>query len=99
MGDLNDLASQAEQNCGNETRSTVRARLAAAIEELAAAEVELAAVHEPASRLAAIIAEANRLDDECAASRAAEEGQLGAWLAGAGLLAGPDHVMVWVPLA
>jgi hypothetical protein len=63
-------------------RSAVRARLAAAIDELAAAGAELAAAQEPASRLAAVIAEAADLEAELATLRAADESKVGAWLAG-----------------
>ncbi|HUC08846.1 MAG TPA: hypothetical protein VL985_00325 [Stellaceae bacterium] len=84
MDGLIDLARQTKQFTEDGTRSAVRSRLSAAIDELALAEAELAAVHEPASRLAAIIAEAARVGEESAALRVAEEHELGAWLAAGG---------------
>jgi hypothetical protein len=62
-------------------RRPERARLATAINELAAAGAELTAAHAPATRLAAVIAEASRLEGELAALRAADEQRLGLWLA------------------
>lgn len=58
-----------------------RARLAAAIIELTAAEAELAAAQAPATRLAAVIADASRLEAELVTLRAADEQRLGLWLA------------------
>jgi hypothetical protein len=80
-----DLACQQISTAASEApRSGVRSRLAAAIEELAAAGAELAAAQEPASRLSEIIAETSRHQAELAALEAAEERQLGAWLAAGG---------------
>jgi hypothetical protein len=67
------------------SRTGSRARLAAAIEELTAAGAELAAVQQPASRLSEVVAEATRLEVELVALRAADEQELGAWLAAGGL--------------
>jgi hypothetical protein len=64
--------------------SPARARLAAAIRELAAAGAELAAAQEPATRLATVIAEAARLEAGLAALRAADQERLGIWLGAGG---------------
>lgn len=77
-------ASRSERGAGNVASSAARAHLAAAIAELAAAEAELAAVQEPATQLTAIIASASRLDADLAALRAADQHQLGSWLAAGG---------------
>ena len=61
-----------------------RAQLGMAIADLATAGAELAAAQEPATRLAAVIAEAGRLDAELAVLRAADDERLGLWLAGGG---------------
>lgn len=91
MDHLTDCIPQVGQDAENATGSAVRARLAAAIAELAAAEAELAAAQEPATRLAAIIAEATRLDADVAALKAAEEHELGAWLAAGGSGSRPER--------
>jgi hypothetical protein len=84
MGGLIDFARQPALAPENVVRSPARARLADAIAVLALAEAELAAAQEPAMRLAAIIAEASGQETQLAALRAAEERQLGSWLAGGG---------------
>lgn len=63
--------------------SPARARLTAAIRDLAIAAAELSAAQEPATRLGAVIAEAARREAELAALRAADQERLSAWLAGA----------------
>jgi hypothetical protein len=72
------------------SRSPGRAELAAAIDELAAAGAELAAAQQPATRLAAVIAEASRLEAELSALRAADQQRLGVWLADNGRDARPE---------
>lgn len=64
--------------------SPARARLTAAISDLAGAAAELGAAQEPAVRLGTVIAEANRGEAELAELRAADQERLGAWLAGGG---------------
>ena len=81
MGGLIELAGRPAPAVAPSPRSTVRARLAAAIDELAKADDELAAAHEPATRLAGVIAEAALLEAGLTATRAADEQRLGAWLA------------------
>jgi hypothetical protein len=61
-----------------------RAQLRIAIADLASAGAELAAAQEPATRLAAVIAEAAGLEAEVAALRAADDDRLGRWLAAGG---------------
>jgi hypothetical protein len=84
MGGLIDFARQPALAPENAVRSPARAQLADAIAALALAEAELAAAQEPAMRLAAIIAEASGQETQLAALTAAEERQLGSWLAGGG---------------
>ena len=84
MVDGSSTSSRSERVGEGGVGSAARARLAAAIAELAAAEAELAAAHQPATQLAAIIAKASRLDADLAALRAADQYQLGSWLAAGG---------------
>jgi hypothetical protein len=65
-------------------RTPARGQLALAIADLARAGAELAAAQEPATRLSAVIAEAAGFEAQVAVLRAADDAQLGAWLAGAG---------------
>jgi hypothetical protein len=67
-----------------------RARLTAAIGDLAIAAAELGAAQEPAVRLGAVIAEAAGREAEVAALRAADQERLGAWLAGDGVDPRPE---------
>ena len=90
MGGLIDLARQPALAPENAVRSPARARLADAIAALALAEAELAAAQEPAMRLAAIIAGASGQETQLAALTAAEERQLGNWLASGGVDPRPE---------
>jgi hypothetical protein len=84
MGGLIDLARQPALAPEKAVRSPARVQLADAIAALALVESELAAAQEPAMRLAAIIAEASGQEIQLAGLTAAEERQLGDWLAGGG---------------
>jgi hypothetical protein len=90
MDGLIDLACQPALAAGSAVRSPARAQLADAIAALALAEAELMAAQEPAMRLAAIIAEAAGQDAQLAALTAAEERQLGSWLASGGVDPRPE---------
>ncbi len=61
-----------------------RARLATAIRDLAIAAAALAASQQPVVRLGRVLAGAARCEAELAASRAADQEKLGAWLVGGG---------------
>lgn len=77
---------------GAQGKTPARERLAAVIGELGKTSAELALAQAPATRLSAVIAEADAIEAERARLHEAEERQLGAWLAagGGGRRPGPD---------